>query len=213
MARRPLKSRGTRWAARAASRLAAAGVRPNTVSFLSVVFAGLAGACFVSTRHAPVATKSLFFVLGAVCIQLRLLCNLFDGMIAVEGGQKTKSGEIFNDLPDRIADPAILVSAGYAAPLFVWAPTIGWLAGSLAILTAYVRVLGGSTGVTQSFMGPMAKQHRMAILTAAALAAAALAPWHWHSHVMVVALGLVAAGCVVTAVRRTIRIVRELEAQ
>jgi len=41
------------------------------------------------------------------------------------------------------------------------------LAAALAILTAYVRVLGVSVGTPQYYLGPMAKQHRMAALTAA----------------------------------------------
>ena len=29
----------------------------------------------------------------------RLLCNLLDGMVAVEGGKRSKSGELYNDVP------------------------------------------------------------------------------------------------------------------
>ena len=60
------------------------------------------------------------FLAAAACIQLRLLCNLFDGMVAVEGGFKTKSGEIYNELPDRVADVLILAGAGYAMPSSEW---------------------------------------------------------------------------------------------
>ena len=59
-------------------------------------------------------------------IQCRLLCNLFDGMVAVEGGKKTNSGELFNDIPDRIADPLILVSAGYAVHMVAYGAELGW---------------------------------------------------------------------------------------
>ena len=45
------------------------------------------------------------------------------------------------------------------------AAPLGWAAAVLAVLTAYVRVLGGSLGLTQHFIGPMAKQHRMFTLT------------------------------------------------
>jgi len=37
----------------------------------------------------------------------------------------------------------------------------------MAVLTAYVRFLGRSAGHTEYFIGPMAKQHRMATLTVA----------------------------------------------
>ena len=36
-------------------------------------------------------------------------------------------------------------------------------------MTAYIRVLGGTLTGSQSFIGPMAKQHRMAVLTVASL--------------------------------------------
>ena len=49
-------------------------------------------------------------------------------MVAVEGGRRTKSGEVFNDLPDRLSDPLILVGAGYALP-YAWGPQLGWAAG------------------------------------------------------------------------------------
>ena len=59
----------------------------------------------------------MLLVGAAVLIQFRLLCNLFDGMVAVEGGLGTPSGILFNDFPDRIADPLILICAGYAAQI------------------------------------------------------------------------------------------------
>ena len=80
---------------------------------------------------------------------------------------RSASGEIYNDLPDRISDGILLVAAGYAAPWPIFGPALGWSAALLAIITAYVRVLGGSSGLTQDFCGPMAKPHRMAVLTAA----------------------------------------------
>jgi phosphatidylglycerophosphate synthase len=64
-------------------------------------------------RTTPIFDMPLLLV-AVVGVQLRLLCNLFDGMVAVEGGKKSKSGEVFNDMPDRIADPILLVCAGYA---------------------------------------------------------------------------------------------------
>ena len=109
--------------------------------------------------------------MAAVAIQLRLLCNLVDGMLAVEEGFSTKTGDIYNDLPDRISDVLILVGAGYSRGSRMRS-TLGWLAAVLAVLTAYVRVLGGSLGVTQHFIGPMAKQHRMFALTIATLLSA-----------------------------------------
>src|SRR6185369_11701093 len=150
--RRPLQSRDARWAKATASFLAARRVAPNLISIGSVVFAAIAGAAFVGSTF---AFRIPLLILGAISIQLRLICNLLDGMVAVEGKLGSKSGEIYNDLPDRVADPLILVCAGYATP-FLWGPALGWCAGLLAVMTAYVRLLGAATGAGQDFRGPMA---------------------------------------------------------
>jgi phosphatidylglycerophosphate synthase len=44
-------------------------------------------------------------VATAACIQLRLLCNLLDCMVAIEGGKSAPTGALFNEMPDRFADP------------------------------------------------------------------------------------------------------------
>lgn len=208
-ARRPLKSRDTRWAAAIARWLAAAGFRPNGISVLSVGFAALAGAALAGTGHIGRGGQAGLFVLAALGIQLRLLCNLFDGMVAVEGGFRTRSGEIYNELPDRLADIAIFVGAGYAAGS---QPVLGWAAAVAAVTTAYVRALGASAGAGQHFVGPMAKPHRMALLTVTCLILAGLALAGSGFRLMPVALWVVIVGCGVTMVRRCRRIVRGLEA-
>ena len=186
-------------------------MKPNWISLASIAFAGGGGAALLSSPHVAVPARIVLYLLAAACIQLRLLCNLLDGMVAVEGGLKTKSGEVFNDLPDRIADPLILVPAGYALSSYTLGPELGWMAGLLAVLTAYVRVLGGSIGLAQRFTGPMAKQHRMAVMTVSLALAALSTPFGVHEHVLVAALLIIALGSVLTLARRTIAIVQELE--
>jgi phosphatidylglycerophosphate synthase len=132
-------------------------------------------------------------------------------MVAMEGGKKTASGELFNDIPDRIADPLILVAAGYAITLVSWGGALGWCAGLLAVLTAYVRTLCASAGAPIDFRGPMAKQHRMALMTAACLFAAAEAYLYMPGYTLPTALALIIVGSVVTIFRRTLSAFRYLE--
>jgi len=212
--RRPLKSRGTKWAGAIARRLTQAGVRPNTISVASVGFAALAGGClWLAGQAAEPWQWSVLLVLAAVGMQLRLLCNLFDGMVAVEGGFRTKSGELYNELPDRFSDALILAGAGYSVPEFPWTQELGWLAAVLAVTTAYVRALGASAGAAQQFVGPMAKPQRMAVMTAACLLAAFAPLWAPFARALPVALAVIVAGCFVTIFRRCGRIIRELEAR
>ncbi|MBP6562572.1 MAG: CDP-alcohol phosphatidyltransferase family protein [Neisseriaceae bacterium] len=208
--RRPIKARGNRWASATAARLAQAGVLPNQISIASMGFALLAGFCFwVGLGYAQELGQRVLLVLGALCIQARLLCNLFDGMVAVEGGMKTPGGAVYNELPDRVADTLILLGLGYGLSAWPWAAHLGWAAALLAMATAYVRVLGGSCGLPQKFLGPMAKPQRMAVLTGAALIGACL-PTLWAQWLMLTALALIALGSAWTAWRRTEQVLEDV---
>jgi hypothetical protein len=91
--------------------------------------------------------------------------------------------------------------------------TLGWAAALLAVLTAYVRVLGGSLGLMQHFTGPMAKQHRMFTLTLAALLAAAEAFVGAPPLAIAAGLAVIAVGSAATAARRALAILREAGAR
>lgn len=214
MDRRPLKTRERGWAKALASLLVRWRVRPNAISVCSIVFALGAGASLIASRNAEGVTRVVLLIAAAAGIQLRLLCNLFDGMVAVEGKMASKTGDIFNELPDRIADPLIIVPAGYAVIRFVTlGPTLGWCAGLLSVMTAYVRVLAGSVRVKQDFIGPMAKQHRMATLTMAILVDAVAGYLGYRDDALMLALIAIILGTVITMIRRTHRIAAELESR
>jgi phosphatidylglycerophosphate synthase len=203
MSRRILATRDAGWTKALAHRLALARVRPNAVSLASVGFAACAAAAFCLAPAASPGIRAAAFLIAAAAIQLRLLCNLLDGMLAVEEGLKSSYGEIFNELPDRVSDVLILVSAGASIRPLAYGAALGWAAAVAAVLTAYVRLLGGTLGASQSFAGPMAKQHRMFTLTVAAVISAAevangLSPRSMHA-----GLALIVAGSIVTIWRRT----------
>jgi phosphatidylglycerophosphate synthase len=195
-----------------ASWLARAGLRPNHISLLGVGFSALSAVCFLVAPAVDPTWRSLVFLGAAALIPFRGLCNLCDGLMAIEGGLRTRSGEIYNDLPDRFSDTLVLVTAGYAIPATAWGPGIGWLAALLAVLTAYVRVLGAAAGTPQQFGGPMAKTHRMVVLAAASVGAAAESFWGVPSRALALGLLAVVIGGAVTIVRRTARIIAALEA-
>lgn len=146
------------------------------------------------------------WVAGAVFVQARLICNLLDGMVAIEGGRKTPTGDLWNEIPDRLADTALLMGAAVAAGV----PWIGAAAAWGAVMTAYLRAFGASLTGVQDFSGPFAKPQRMAALTAAALIAAAEPLWTDEPWVMKAALVLIAAGTLITAVRRGRRLAKRL---
>lgn len=211
-ARRPLKVRDSGMARAFARQLSRKDITPNQISIASIFFAALSAFCLLLYGSSSHAGDWWLLLLSALFIQLRLLCNLFDGMVALEGGKSTKSGELFNDIPDRIADPLIIVATGYAINMVAWGVEIGWCAGLFAVMTAYVRTLNASIGAPVDYQGPMAKQHRMALLTIACLFAA-LEAIIWHSqYALLLALILIAVGSAITSARRAISAYRYLEA-
>ena len=204
--RRPLKTRQWPFFQWLAATLAKSGVTPNAISVGSV-FAGIAaGACLAATSHvdSDLARRGLWFA-GAVCIQLRLIANLLDGMVAVEGGKASAVGDLYNEVPDRLSDPAILAGAGFAVG---GCPILGLTAALVAVFVAYVRAIGASVGVGQVFLGPFAKQQRMALMTltcvACALLPANLQPIHAGTQLGIAgaALIIICIGGAVTSIRR-----------
>jgi phosphatidylglycerophosphate synthase len=197
--RRPLASRDTLWARRIASALARSSITPNQISVASIAFAALGAWALVDAR--PLALLG-----AAICVQLRLLCNLVDGMVAIEGGKQSPVGALYNEFPDRIADSLLLVALGYAALI----PWLGWLAALLAALTAYVRATGGALGFAQDFQGPMAKPHRMAALTLACLLGAAEIHWNGTHYALLIGAIAIAAGSALTCATRALALAKQL---
>ncbi len=212
LARRRLATRQAGWAKRLAAWLAAAGFSPNAVSLASVACAAGAAAAFASAPDVGAPARAALLVLAAAAIQLRLLCNLLDGMLAIEEGLQTATGALYNEIPDRAADVLILAGAGYSIAAMPGGVSLGWIAAAGALFTAYVRQLGGSLTGTEHFIGPMAKQHRMFTLTIGSLAAAAEAAAGLPARAMAATLALIVAGTAATAWRRMARIASDLEA-
>lgn len=212
-ARRPLASRSTRSAGWLSSAAVRAGLSADGISILSLVFAAGGSAALL---WLPAPWNLLACAAG---IQLRLLCNLLDGMVAIEGGRKSAVGALYNEVPDRIADSLFLVALGYAIDV----PWLGWLAALAAAITAYIRVLGGTFGLPQDFRGPMAKPHRMAVVTIACLVG--IVEFYFFDdrgfgsgstaelRVLHLAAWVVAVGAIVTCFTRTLAIAAQLRAR
>ncbi len=107
--RRPLASRRSRFAAIAVNILLRTAVTPNQISLASIAIAGVGALALIGAPERP-----WLFLVNALCVQLRLACNLLDGMVAVEGGRGTPVGALFNEIPDRVADTLLIVAWGHA---------------------------------------------------------------------------------------------------
>jgi len=214
--RRPIASREHKMWQELARYLARKGVRPNAISVLAMISGVLSGFVFGATSWAPGYARWLWLA-GALLIQLRLLANMLDGMVAIESGKASRIGELYNEVPDRISDAATLIGMGYSMG---GDAKLGLTAACVAVFVAYVRVTGKAVGAAHEFCGPMAKQHRMFTMTLVALYLAT-APQTWQpmwgpaSRWGVGAAGLwvVIIGGAITATRRLFHIATVLKRQ
>ncbi len=193
--RRPIAAREARASRALAAWLVRRRASPDGISLAGMAAAVAAGLALAAAPVSP--APWLLWLAGAVLVQGRLLANMLDGMVAIGRGVASPLGELFNEVPDRVSDTAVLCGLGWAAGQ----PSLGWAAALAAMATAYVRAVGRASGAASDFRGPMAKQHRMALVTATALWCA-LAPPAWSAPVPAAALWLIAALSLVTAVRR-----------
>jgi len=205
--RRPLASRQSAWAARITRWLASTRITPNQISMAGMVAALIAGLCLWAAGTMP--GRWLFLLGGAVFVQLRLLCNLLDGMVAIEAGRGAPDGGFWNEFPDRVSDMLILMGVA----LGIGQPALGWAAVSFAFLTAYLRELGVNCGAGADFSGPMAKPHRMALVTGTAILSLAEPLWQGRGGILTLALWLVCLGAALTALRRAFHLVGKLRGQ
>ena len=200
--RRPIAARDWRPIQDAAALLIRREASPNAISVAGMVAAILAGLLFASVPG--IGQPWLAWLCGAVLVQLRLLANVLDGMVAVGRGVASPVGELYNEIPDRVSDTAVLAGVGFAAG----SPALGWAAALAAMATAYVRATGRAAGGGSDFRGPMAKQQRMALVTALAVFCAVVPSYSVLA--AQAALWLILALSLLTAARRLSGIARAL---
>ena len=205
--RRPIATRNRKWAQSATAWLAARNVSPNAISIAGMCACIVAGLALGLTS---VEYNRVFWLVGALGAQLRLTANMLDGMVALASGRASKVGELYNEIPDRVSDAAVFIGAGFA-----WGgnAALGYIATILAIFTAYVRAAGKIAGAPNEFCGPMAKQHRMLVITIACIYSAIIPPawqiFHFDNAevgVMGLALSVIIVGSLITIIRRLNRI-------
>lgn len=131
-------------------------IHPDAISYFSMVAAAAAAIAFYLS-----ATHPWLLVVAPAFCYLRLWCNMLDGMVALESGKASWRGEILNDLPDRVSDVLIFAGVAHSG---LNSPFLAYWAGMLALLTAYVGVLGQAVGTRREFSGWMSKPLRMVAL-------------------------------------------------
>jgi phosphatidylglycerophosphate synthase len=211
--RRPIATRNRKWAQAATAWLASRNVSPNAISIAGMCACVVAGIALGATS---VADYRILWIIAALGAQVRLTANMLDGMVALASHRASKVGELYNEVPDRISDAAVFIGAGFASGGNI---ALGYIATILAVFAAYVRAAGKIAGAPNEFCGPMAKQHRMLVITLICLYSAVTPPsWqiisfnHLQIGLMTLGLAVVIVGCVITVIRRVSRIAHALGA-
>ena len=182
-----------------------ANIHPNTISYASIGASFGAMLCFIFSAGA-----TLPLLLGVGFCFLRLYFNMLDGMVAIAADKASATGEIANELPDRISDVLIFLGIGFSGLVN---PHGAWLVAVLSLLVAYVGTLGKASGAHRDFSGPMSKPFRMVALAIGVVIHIASGYFDWtavQSYALDGTLIAIALGCVATVWIRLTRIVASL---
>lgn len=182
-------------------------VHPNTISYLSMVFAAGAALClFTAQFWLPSWPLAVLLIVG------RLYCNMLDGMVALASKKASPVGEIANEFPDRVSDCLIFVGLAHSG---FCNPFLAYWSAILAMFVAYTGVLGKAVGAKREFCGAMSKPWRMVAVIAGCIAMF-LTTLIGSSmnlptfNVMDVVCGFVVVGSVATVWQRLRRITQQL---
>lgn len=144
----------------------------------------------------------LLFVVPVLAV-VRLGLNALDGMVASATHTSTSTGEVLNELSDRMADVAWIVGLGFIVGFPLALGALG-----AVLLSSYAGMLGKAVGGRRLYGGVMAKADRMIVLALAAPIAA-----YAGDRVLEWATWLIGIGAFVTLVERVMTIYRELHAK
>ena len=181
------------------------GIQPNTISYFSIVAAMVAGLSFAFAKH-----QHFLLLNGVAFCFVRLYCNMLDGMVAIETKQCSKTGEVANELPDRVSDVMIFIGIAHSGLCQV---LLGYWAAILSLVVAYLGTLGQAVGTKRDFSGPMSKPWRMVWLSCGVvgfwlLGDNCLFPYSFG--IIDAALSAIVVGCITTFFERLYRITTAL---
>jgi CDP-diacylglycerol--glycerol-3-phosphate 3-phosphatidyltransferase len=131
------------------------GIHPNILTGLGVLSAVAAGASLWRG----------WYLAAPPCILIRMLLNVADGQVARRAGNASRTGAVWNEFSDRLADIGLFGGAALAAPVGL---AVG-LATLVAVeLVSYMGILPQTLGLARQYGGISAKIPRQIVLTFAA---------------------------------------------
>lgn len=141
--------------------LVRSGLKPNMLSFMSLLFAFLAGYCYYISfeQTFPLSLALLFVAISS-------FFDFLDGEVARKSGLESRRGDLVDHVIDRYADSFILggiVLAGYSGVL----AGIGAIVGTL--ITSYLGTQAQALGLGRYYGGFLGRADRMIFLIIATI--------------------------------------------
>lgn len=162
----------------------------NALTRAAVAVSALGGVALAFSGAEP-----RLLLVAVPVVGLRLALNALDGMLARQTGTASPTGELLNELGDRLGDLLLLgglVLAGHA-DLRIGAAVLGVVA-----LPAMVGITSRAAGGERRYDGPLSKPDRMVGLAVTAVLAQLVAP----SMAVTIYLALLVIGVPLTALLR-----------
>ncbi|MCK5030847.1 MAG: CDP-alcohol phosphatidyltransferase family protein [Thermoplasmatales archaeon] len=139
------------------------GINPNALTWLSVVFAFIAGLFFYFSTP-ELELVNYYFLIAALFVFLNGFFDAIDGKIAKFTKKASLRGDFLDHALDRYAD--VLIIGGLA--LSPWCDTrIGLLAIVGVLLTSYMGTQAQAVGHKRDYSGLLGRADRLVILIAA----------------------------------------------
>ncbi len=137
------------------------GVNPNTLTWISLFFAFIAGLFFYLSS--PEKEPSNFYLYGAsLFVFLNGFFDAIDGKVAKLTNKTSLKGDFLDHAIDRYAD--VLILGGLAISSWVRYPIIGLLAIVGMLLTSYMGTQSQAVGCKRNYSGLLGRADRLVLL-------------------------------------------------
>ena len=138
-------------------------VNPNTISLISLLLAGLAGALiFLAYDN----LTGLLLPLAAAIVLISGFLDALDGKIARLSGKVGRRGDFVDHVIDRYADVIMIGAVAVSA----WCnPYLGMMALIGVLLTSYMGTQAQAVGAGRQYAGLLGRADRLVLMVAACL--------------------------------------------
>jgi len=141
---------------------------PNTLTWVSLVFAFLAGVCFyfgnsvyLESTLFPDKRQYILFIVAVLFIFLNGLFDALDGKVARLTGKSSARGDFLDHVVDRFAD--VFIIGGIAISPYC-NPTLGTLSLVTVLLVSYMGTQAQALGCGRNYGGYLGRADRIVIL-------------------------------------------------